>query len=235
MIPSMRKPGKRGTVAAALACLLSLGAAGSAQAADPIIAPPGAEFGNFSAATYNMAPGERPTLQNNDPGVDHDVLSRGRIGGGPLFLSPTITGPGSVLVNGTQYLNTGTYEFICNVHPLSMSATLNVSGAGSPQPRPKIVVKVLSGKIKRVANSRKARVRVRAVTTSTNVALALKLRNLRLGGKANINLQAGQKRVLTLKLSKRAKKKLSAKNRARVKLIGSVRFGPRATASKLLK
>jgi len=233
----MLKPGKRGTIAAALICAGSLVWAGAAQALT-IEADPGAETSGFKPGAYNMAQGEPVTFLNKDTGVRHDVTSRGRIGGGPLFLSPTFTGtaPGVTrFVNGTQYLTQGSYAFICNVHPLGMTGTLKVTGAGTPVPRPRIVVKVLSRKIKRVANTRRARVRVRAVTDSNNVSLALKLRNLRLGGKAGINLKAGQKRVLTVRLSKRAKRTLSRRKRARVKLIGSVRFGPRATASKLLK
>ena len=224
----------RSALVVALACTASLAGAASAHAIT-IQAPPNAEVADYDPKTYTIDQGGTIGFNNADPGVDHDVRSRGRIGNGPLFLTPTITGPANVLVSGTQYLTTGSYAFFCNVHPLSMTGTLNVTANGAPVPRPKVDVKVLSGNIDRVANSRRARVRVRALTDADNVALALKLKNLRLGGASNIDLDAGQARTLRLRLTRRAKNKLSARDRARVKLVGSVQFGANDTASKLLK
>jgi plastocyanin len=234
MIMRMRKPGKRVMLVAALACAGALAFASSAHAIT-ISAPPNAEADNYDPESYTINQGGTIGFNNADPGVDHDVRARGQIGGGPLFLTPTITGLADTLVQGTEYLTAGSYAFFCNVHPLSMTGTLNVTGMGTPVPRPKVDVKVLSGDIDKVANKRKARVRVKAITDADNVSLALKLKNLRLGGKGNIDLDAGQTRTVVLRLSRRAKNKLSDKERARVKLVGSVQFGANDTAFKLLR
>jgi len=232
MIGSMRKPGRRGAIVAGLACAGVLGAAGVAWALPETIVANNSD--SFTLPAYTMDQGERPSFQNAEIDTPHNVTARGKIGGKALFRSPTIEGISSTLVNGTQYLNTGSYAFFCSVHP-DMEATLNVSGAGTPVARPDIEVKVLSGDIDRVANSRKARVSVEAISGSDPVNLALKLRNLRLGSKANIDLDAGQRRVVVIRLTRRAKNKLSDKDRAKVKLVGSVPFGANDIATKVLK
>jgi hypothetical protein len=146
-----------------------------------------------------------------------------------------VVGPtGTALVKGTQYLTQGNYDFFCTVHP-EMEAKLHVSGLGTPVARPDIEVSVLSSKLAKVRNKRKARVRVKATTLSKDVVLTLKLGRLRLGSKSNIDLTAGQTRTLIIKISKRGKNKLAGKNQAKVKLAGTVPFGPGDTASKLLK
>jgi plastocyanin len=231
----MRKAGLRIPSAASLACALLLACAGTAHAADPIVAGPGAAISGFSQATYAMAPGERPTFQNNEPGVPHNVIARGRIGGGPLFLTPTITGVSSAVVNGTQYLNTGSHEFFCSIHPTTMVATLQISGAGTPVARPRIAVKVLTGNLKRVRRSGKVPVRIRAFSRSNGASLTLRLANRFAGRVANLNLDAGQARRVVIKLTKRARKRLAKRKRAQAVLIGSVPFGANARASRVLK
>ena len=235
MIVSMRKPGKRVALVGLLAAVASLAGAAPAGAIT-IQAGPGADPNGYGPpTTYTIDQGGTIGFNNADPGVRHDVTSRGTIGGGRLFLTPILTGPSNTLVQGTEYLTQGDYPFFCSVHPISMTGTLQVTGNGTPVPRPDIEVKVLSGNIDRVAARRKARVRVRALTDSDNAAVVLKLKALRLGSKANIDLDAGESRAITIRLTRRAKNKLQDRDRARVKLVGSVPFGLRDTAFKVLK
>jgi plastocyanin len=208
--------------------------AGAAHAADSIVANPNAAFTGFSTATYTMAPGERPTFDNNDPGIPHNVIARGQIGGGPLFRTPTITGPASALVNGTQYLGQGSYPFFCSVHP-NMEATLQVSGAGTPVARPRIAVRILSRSLNRVRRSGKVAVRIRAFTQSNGASLRLRLANRFAGRRAGISLAAGQARRIVFTLRKKARKRLARRSRAKAVLVGSVPFGANARASRVLK
>jgi plastocyanin len=229
----MLKPGtaRRAYTAAVVAgALVFAFGTGSALAADQIVATDDA----FDAPSYAMNQGERPTLLNN--GVhSHNVTARTKgPDGGDLFFSPTITG-GTTTVDGTQYLTTGTYSFWCSIHPLSMQATLNVSGAGSPAARPDIDVAGKGGKLKKVAKRGKVTVTVIAATASAGVKLVAKLGKATLGSSAVFDLAAGQSRKVTIKLSKSGKAKLAKKKKASIKVTGSVRFGAPDTVKLSLK
>jgi plastocyanin len=231
MIGWMRKPGKPAALVlavciagGAIVAATALGAAETIRAANAL---------DFESADYATDQGETVTFDNADPGVPHNVTASGKIGGKPLFESPTVTGAASTVVNGTQYLTTGSYTFFCSVHP-NMEATLNVTGAGTAVARPNISVAILSGKLAKVRGG-KARVKVKAVTKSDNVALKLKLGSKQLASKSNIDLAAGQVRKLTLKLGRKARNRLAGKSKAKLKLVGSVPFGKTRTVSKLLK
>lgn len=211
--------------------MISAAAAGGAfAAAEPIDA--GDDV--FGAATYAMDQGERPQLQNTGVG-NHNVTSRTN---GPdglfLFSSPTI-GTGNTTVDGTQFLTTGTYAFICSTHPLSMSANLQVSGAGAPLARPQIDVSAANGKVAKVAKKGKLPVTVTAITQSDGITLALKLGKATIGTQKAFNLAAGQQRKLSVKLTKSGKSKLKKKSKATVKVVGSVRFGAPDNAKSSLK
>src|SRR5882757_1605868 len=95
----------------------------------------------YAATSVTIAQGERLTLANKDS-VQHDITSDAASGGQPLFSSPLVPPGSEATVDGTQYLTTGSYTFHCSVHPF-MKATLIVSSAGSPAPRPGSAVKPL--------------------------------------------------------------------------------------------
>lgn len=88
----------------------------------------------YAATSVTIAQGEKLTFLNKD-NVQHDVSSDDDLGGQPLFSSPLVDPGGQAVVDGTQYLKTGNYSFSCSIHPF-MKATLIVSGAGKPMPRP---------------------------------------------------------------------------------------------------
>lgn len=220
-------------MAAAFACA----AVGSAMAA-------GNAFGvaqtivaiddSFVGATFTMDQGERPTLQNNGTGQHNATARNNGPDGEFLFESPTI-GNGSTVVEGTQYLTTGSYAFICTVHPLSMTANLQVSALGAAVARPKIDVLLGKGKLDAIAKKGKLQTTVKALTKSDGIALELALGKTVIASQKSFNLAAGQQRKVTLKLNKAGKSKLSNTGSAKLKLTGEVPFGAPDSVKKTYK
>src|SRR3954452_13845496 len=118
---------------AAVTGLTALLAAAVALASDQTInAVPSQQFANPSVT---IDQGDHVTFTNNDA-VSHDVTAKGKGSDGkPLFASDTTSTGQSKPVDGTQYLTTGDYAFICSIHP-NMTGTLHVTAAGAPPPRP---------------------------------------------------------------------------------------------------
>lgn len=230
----MVKPGKRGrrfAGAFAAASLFALMLAASAWGvAQTIVASD--DF--FSTASYTMDQGDRPTLQNAGTGSHNATASSKGPDGEPLFISPTI-GTGSTTVNGSQYLTAGSYAFICTVHPLSMQASLTVSGSGTPTARPKVDVTISASSLSAAAKKGKLPVKVQALTLSDGVELDAKLGKVTLGTQKAFNLAAGQTRKITLKLTKAGRSKLTGRKSAKVTVTGSVPFGSPDSAKKTLK
>src|SRR3954469_6572001 len=91
----------------------------------------------FAASEYTIDQGEKLTFKNTDavsPGK-HNVTSNAKNGDKPLFASETIPNGQEANVDGAQQLKTGSYDFICTVHPF-MQATLKVTDKGTPLPPP---------------------------------------------------------------------------------------------------
>lgn len=89
----------------------------------------------FTTPAVSIDQGERLTFRNTDV-TAHDVTARqSGPDGKPLFATPLIATGESAFVEGSQYLTTGRYDFLCSVHP-SMTGTLTVTAAGTPVPRP---------------------------------------------------------------------------------------------------
>jgi plastocyanin len=109
-----------------------LAAAPAALADKTITASPS---NRYSTPNVTMDQGERLTFQNADI-ADHNVTaSKDGSDGKPLFASKTISTNQESLVDGSQYLTAGTYEFFCTLHSF-MTGTLTVTSAGTPVPRP---------------------------------------------------------------------------------------------------
>jgi plastocyanin len=105
----------------------------AALADEQIVAAPPSQYTN---PNVTIDQGEPLTFRNTDL-ARHDVAStqpgavRNR-----LFSSDTIGNGETSLVEGSQYLTTGTYSFFCTVHPDFMKGTLTVTASGTPKPRP---------------------------------------------------------------------------------------------------
>ena len=90
----------------------------------------------FDASTYTIDQGEKLTFKNSDaasPGPHNVTASGTGPDGKPRFASKSIGNGEESPVDGAQQLTTGSYDFICTVHPF-MEATLRVSDKGTPLP-----------------------------------------------------------------------------------------------------
>jgi plastocyanin len=223
----------RGIVAALLVLALS---AGVAWADATIYAGPPNQF---FQGDVSIAQGEAITFTNMDT-VPHDVTASGKgADGKPLFQSAQVGTAQSAPVAGVEYLTTGSYPYICSIHPF-MKGTITVTSDGTPKPRPgggggpgggsgsgggpapaaadtttpSVSLKVLDTKRSKVRKRRSLQV---SVTTNERAGVAVIARNGRTilaQGTAKLN-QAGT-RKLSLKLTKAGLK--AAKSRKPVPL-----------------
>jgi plastocyanin len=215
---------RRGALAgAASAAVLGVGAA-VAWAAPAAIEGTGAN--TFNASSYAHDGGT--VAQLTVTGSSHNVTAYANgPDGKTLFRSGTISG-GTTPVNGTQYLSAGSYSFFCSIHPDTMQATLNVTGTGLP--RPTVDVAVSSRKLSKVLKKGKLAVKV-ATTGAPEVALAAVL------GKRTIatgTVRAGGT-TAALKLTKSGRQALAGRDKATVRVTGSIEFGAPDTAKAKLK
>ena len=209
------------TGAASVAVLLGLGAA-IAWAAPATIVDQAND--TFDAASYAHDGGT--VAQLTVTGSNHNATaSANGPDGRALFRSNTITG-GSTPVNGTQYLNAGSYPFICTIHP-NMQATLNVTGTGLP--RPTVDLAITSRKLSKVV--KKGKLAVKATTTGApEVALSAALGKRRI---AAGTIPAGGT-TASLKLTKPGRQALAGKEKATIKVTGTIDFGAPDTAKRKL-
>lgn len=215
MIVSMRR-------VAAAALVGTLAVAVPAWADETITAHAPNQFGS---AVTTIDQGEKVTLHNLDV-AGHDVTaSRRGADGRPLFRSDLVAPGDSGPVRGTEYLTTGTYPFFCSVHP-GMEATLEVTSAGAPVPRPdppEVAVKIVSKDLQRVVREGKLRLRVTSTKASVTVAARAKAgtKTIALGSKT-VRFKTDDTRGVTLALSDSARKALRGR--------GSAKFTATATA-----
>src|SRR3954470_1359112 len=118
--------------AGAVVALVALVVPALAWADKQIQAAPG---NRYSTTDVTIDQGERVTFHNGDT-VAHDVTAtQNGPDSKPLFRSAT-TDPGkNSTVDGTQYLTTGHYDFICSIHP-NMKGSIHVTTNGTPVQRP---------------------------------------------------------------------------------------------------
>ncbi len=222
--------GRKAIVGLAVTGAVAFGAAHALGVSEPITTAPACC--TFSKPTFTLDPGQVGTFQDLDAN-SHNVIASG-IGpdGAVLFRSETISS-GQAPVNGTQYLATGTYAFVCTVHP-DMTANLVVTGNGSPLARPAVVLTVVSKKLDRVLASGKLSVKVSASAASSDVELTALKGTKKLGSKGNINLAAGASRTVKVPLTHSGKNALKNHGSAKVKVSADVPFGSPVSAKRKL-
>ena len=169
----------------------------------------------FASPTTTIDQGEKVTLRNLDI-AGHDVSSKKRSDDGkPLFRSELIAPGDEGPVLGTEYLTTGTYPFVCTVHP-GMEATLEVTSQGTPVPKPEppnVSVKITSRDLQRVVKKRKLKVRVSS--SKASVKLTARAKFGRLGG-ARVEFGSAGTKSVAISLSKKARNKLAGRRSAKV-------------------
>jgi plastocyanin len=113
-----------------------------------IAAPPNAAADGFDPTSVTLPPDKPADIEfdNNDPGVQHNIVvfqedPADNPGAQSIFEGELLTGPASTVYHvGT--LDAGTYFFHCEIHPLTMTGTIDVgageapSGGGSGQGSP---------------------------------------------------------------------------------------------------
>jgi plastocyanin len=227
---------KRGINGRRLGFAIGLVAAGVIGVVGVAVAAPATIVGTgddeFTPTTYTQDQGDLSVLQVTGSNHNATATPNGP-DGKALFRSATITG-GTTPVNGTQYLTTGSYQFICTIHPSTMQATLNVTANGTPQPRPRISLKLQSRKLEKVAKKGKLLVAVTSNASVGDVSLEAKLGKSTLVSAPGLALVAGQQTEV-LKLNRKARRKLAARKKATIVLNGTVAFGSPATAKGKLK
>ncbi len=207
----------------------ALFAAGSAYAVAQTIV---AADNSFSLTSYTMDQGDRPTLQNTGVNQHNATASSNGPDGKPLFSSPTI-GTGTTTLNGTQYLTTGGYTFICTIHPDTMIATLSVSANGTPIPRPAMTLKLLSRSVKKVLKNGLL-VQIDATAKSESIGVEAKLGKTTIAKVQDVS-EAQGRTFLKVKLNKVGKNKLADLEKATIRLNGTLAFGSPTTARGKLK
>lgn len=163
----------------------------------------------YTTPNVTIAQGEKLTFKNEDTLV-HDVMSGQDLSGKPLFQSPLVDPGGEAVVEGAQYLTTGSYPFYCSLHP-DMTGTLTVSGEGTPVPRPGAgggaAISASAAKLSAVRKSRRLRVRVTGAAGAPAVVAA----EARIGGKkvklarARVTLASAEAQRVDLKLTSKAR------------------------------
>ena len=231
-----RRP--RWAILLGLACGTVLVAAGLALAADDTVTASNSRNSYTGMSNSPSIPGGGTLdFRNTSSFTTHSVTANLRgPDGRSLFDSGLFAGGhgGTTrAVKGVQYLQPGDYKFHCTTHPFSMTGTLHVGG-GSPVARPDIGVSILSSRIAKVRRTKQLKVKVDATTKSNNVALVAKKGSKKLARKANVDVGAGDSKSISMRLTKKGKRALKGRNRATVKLRGTVPFGAPAGAKRTL-
>jgi plastocyanin len=185
---------------------------------------------SFSQPTFTIDAGQVATFNNPDSASHNVTATTQGPDGKELFVSPTVSG-GQTQVNGTQYLQPGSYDFMCTIHP-GMTATLQV-GAGTPLARPAVTLKILSSKIDKVVSSRTLKVKLSAAAESDGVSLLARKGARRIGSK-KVDVAAGTSETAKLHLSGAGKHALEDLGAAKVSVTATVPFGSPASAKRKL-
>lgn len=191
----------------------------------------------FAPGPYNQDLGEIPTFENPVGASSiHNATAAGKgPDGKPLFRSQTI-GPGTTSpVAGAQYLEGGTYPFVCTLHPGMESELVVDGGKGTVVPRPAIRVSVPSQRLKAVRKSGTIRVSVKALSGSPTVTLSARSGNRSLGSASGIKLSSGSTKTVRLRLTRAGRKAVSKGGKVAVSVKGSIAFGSPSSARRTVR
>ncbi|MDQ2699822.1 MAG: hypothetical protein M3Y23_00660 [Actinomycetota bacterium] len=219
-----------------LAAMITFGfAAGSAGAVTIGASPTGY---TFTSDVFTQAPGELSVFENPPESGFHNVTSSS-LGpdGAELFVSESIMGGGTVPVAGTEYLDAGSYPFVCTLHP-GMDAELIVAGAGAAVPRPAFRLSVPRQKMKQVRKTRKIKVKVNASSLSNGITIRLLKGRQKISAPVSLNLKPGSAKTVAVKLNgagRKAVKKIKQGRKFPVSVAGEVPFGKPAKANRKLR
>jgi plastocyanin len=213
--------------AGALAIVALLAQAAPALADQEIQAQPTDRY----ASSVTIDQGERLTFRNLDTHGHTVTATQKGADGKPLFATPVIGLNQSAFVDGSQFLTTGSYEFLCTVHTF-MRGTVVVTSAGTPQPRPApdqlapaLSVKVRDTRLDKLLSTGKLH-----VAATVDKAASVKVKATVRSGKKTVTLGSGKAEAagagtvkLSLKLTSAGRKVLKGRKRAKVSLAATAR------------
>jgi hypothetical protein len=209
-----------------------LGVVGVGGAAETITVDPEPGVYEYSKPSFASNEGEVPLFSAAADQVPHNVTANRRgPDGRPLFRSRTIR-TGTAAVEGTQYLEAGSYGFNCTIH-LGMDATLMV-GEGTPKPRPQAIVAVLRQTVSGVRESGRLKVRLRSPTGARAVTLIARGAGVLLARESGVGISRGASRIVRLGLTRRGRSALAERRSLKISLRAKVPFGSTASASRTL-
>lgn len=198
----------------------------------------------FSPATVTMDQGERLTFRNADLVKRHDVQAKALApdGKSPLFAAPVLDPGATAFVEGSQYLTTGSYEFVCTLHT-GMEGTLVVSSAGTPQQRPAgggqttpgdsaapgVSIAIARPSARRLARKRRIPAKV-LVDEQADVTLTASVGSRRIGS-AKATLFGGTRTDLSIRISKKNAKRLARGRKLTLKAVATDAAGNAGEAS----
>jgi plastocyanin len=186
---------------------------------------------HYASPSATIDQGEPLTFRNLDVNGHNVTATQKGPDGKALFATPVIGTNQSSFVEGSQYLTTGSYGFICTVHPF-MTGTVVVTSAGTPKPRPasdgrapSLAVKVRDTSLKTLLD--KGRLHV---TATVDEAASVKVKATTRSGKKTVTLGSGKADAagagtvkLSLKLTSAVRKALKGRKRVKVSLAASAR------------
>ena len=222
----------------------------AAAAADEMFyAVPGNQYGSNSVT---IDQGEALLFRNLDL-QQHDIVSVMQSGGKPIFSTPLIGTGQEALVQNSQSLKGGSYEFFCSIHTF-MRATLIVTGAPGPPPSPNpppsgggdsqapsLSLRIVDTKLSQVKKSRKLRVQV-TTNEAGNVSLTATVKS----GKKTVTIArtvqgftGTGRRTVSMALTKSGQSALKSRRSAAISVSGTATDGAgnagRAATSRTLK
>ncbi len=215
--------------------LLVLAVTPAADAADDILANP--KCCSFAPGPFTQDLGEIPNMViPADANAPHNAIST-ELGpdGQPLFGAPTNLAGTTTPLDGAQYLEAGTYPFVCSLHAPSMSGELVVGTKGTVVPRPKVKAVFPAQRLKAV-RKKGVRLRLKGVTAVPGATVQVRLVGKGLfGEKLDVALAAGQTRVIRFKLPKKLKKAIRKRRAVKFKAAVSLRYGSPTSAVRKVK
>jgi plastocyanin len=227
---------RRKAIVAVVALVASgLGAAYAFGASETIVSS--ATCCTYTQPTFTIDAGTVAQFSNAQSNATHNVYASSKgPDQGPLFHSTDLAAGQSGSVDGTQYLASGTYHFVCTIHE-GMEADLVVTGNGTPAARPSVTAKILSSDLQKVVSTKKLRVKLSAPTAAQGVVVNAKKGALTLGSSKEITLAAGSSKVASVNVRSGVNAGIirAKMSKAKLKVLVDVPFGNPAKASRTLR
>lgn len=208
---------------------------GSATATLPVIEA--SEVGyQFVGSPIGIEPGARVTFNNpaGSPALHNVYATSKGPDGKKLFYSGTIPPGSQSPVAGTEYLEVGSYPFVCTLHP-GMAGVLQVAGAGQPVGRPSAKISIPGQRLAAVVRRGALKVKVSSRSGATGIGVVVEVGGRKVGTVRSVSVGRGASRSITVTLTPQGKARLQGEKAARFTARTSLPFGSPSTARKAIR